>query len=310
MDILITGGCGLVGSNLIKYYNKKKIYNIIVVDNLSIGKKKYLKKLKYKKFLNLDLAKVKQIEILKKYRISLIIHLAAKGSVIESIQKPIDNFNNNVRSTLNLLNFAKQTNVKKFVFSSTGGAIIGDGKLPVNEQSLPRPLSPYGASKLSCEGYCSAYSKAYNINVTILRFANVIGMNSDHKKGVINKFLNNIKKNKPLIIFGQNKISRDFIDVDDICVGIYKSSKYFEEKFSLFHLCSGKETKIKDLAILILKILKLKNYQIKFSEMRAGEVQNNFGTYQLAHSVLKFSPKKNIKQSLNKILLNDKKKIN
>ena len=113
--------------------------------------------------------------------ITAVIHLAASGSVVDSVTFPEENFANNVQGTFNLLEACKKNNVYKIVFASTGGALIGNAP-PVNESSLPRPISPYGASKLAGEGYCCSFAHSYNMDITALRFANIIGPISWHKR--------------------------------------------------------------------------------------------------------------------------------
>ena len=94
-----------------------------------------------------------------------VIHLAAKGNVADSINNPDENFQNNVQGTFNILKACAKNGVIKFILASTGGALMGNCELPVNESSVPKPISPYGASKLACEGYCQAFSHIHDINI-------------------------------------------------------------------------------------------------------------------------------------------------
>ncbi len=117
--------------------------------------------------------------------VDAIVHLAAAGSVVDSVADPTANFEANAVGTFSVLNAARAADVGRLVFSSTGGALIGNAEPPVNEQSLPKPISPYGASKLAAEAYCHAFAKAYGMTTVALRFANVYGPYSGHKKGAI-----------------------------------------------------------------------------------------------------------------------------
>ena len=114
-----------------------------------------------------------------------VIHLAAFGNVADSIADPLGNFDVNARGTLVAWQAAARAGARRFVFASTGGALIGDAPAPVDESSLPRPISPYGASKLCGEGYCHAFRGSYGLETVALRFANVYGPRSEHKQGVV-----------------------------------------------------------------------------------------------------------------------------
>jgi UDP-glucose 4-epimerase len=303
MNILITGGAGFIGSNLIKYFNLKKIKKLIVVDCFISGKKKYLKKSKLVKIYNIDILNKKKLNsVFNNHKISLIVHLAALGSVVESVEDPIKNFNTNVLSTINILEMSRKYKIKKLIFASTGGAIMGNTPPPVNENSTPNPISPYGASKLACEGYCMAYANSYNLNITVLRFANVIGINSEHKKGVINQLLYSLKNQTTFNIFGDGSSSRDYISVRDLCMGIFLSVKHKNNnKFNLFHLSTGRETTIKEL-VNVFNNLVDKKIAVKYNKKRNGEVLKNFASSDLAKKELKFLPKITIENELKNIL--------
>ena len=177
MKVLITGGAGFIGSNLANRLSSLG-NNITVFDNLSSGTKDYLceKNISFVEGNILDFDRLTSVMCGH----DAVIHLAARGNVVESINGTRLNFDTNVLGTLNCLEAAKNNNVKKFIFSSTGGALMGNTPPPVDEKSVPKPISPYGASKLAAEGYCSAFSASFGFDIVILRFANVYGPNSLH----------------------------------------------------------------------------------------------------------------------------------
>jgi UDP-glucose 4-epimerase len=293
--ILITGGCGFIGSNLIPLFIGEG-YRVSVLDNFSNVNSQYIDKF--------DVEIIKgdiRDKVIVKEAISGtegIIHLAASGSVIESVRVPFDNFDNNVVGTFTLLDECRKQNISNFIFASTGGALIGNAEPPVNEQSLPSPISPYGSSKLCCEAYCSSFSSSYDMNITALRFANVVGKNSLHKKGAVNAFMNSILDETPITIYGDGTATRDFLYANDLCLGILEAFKRNLKGFNRVHLASGQETSVKELAEIIVSISGQKGYPINYLPIRKGEVEKNFATFDYAKQVLNFEPKTSLKDAL------------
>ena len=140
--------------------------------------------------------------------------------VIPSVEKPQFNFDVNVIGSFNVLEAARASGIKRVVSASTGGAIIGEVTPPVHEAMVPHPMSPYGASKLAVEGYCSAFSASYGLNAISLRFSNVYGPRSFHKGSVVAEFLRGILHGRPLTIYGDGSQTRDYVFVEDLCEGI------------------------------------------------------------------------------------------
>ena len=298
MNVLISGGLGFIGSNLLELVIDNKTFdNIYILDNNSISiKKKYIPFEKYKNvfLINHDIRKSINFDI----NLDCIIHLAAGGNVIESIKDPISNLNINVMGTLNILEFAKKSGTKKLIFSSTGGALMGNSSLPVNESSIPMPISPYGASKLSCEAYINAYSSMYDIQSYILRFSNVFGPYSFHKKGVINKLFDSLINKNTFTIYGDGTSSRDYIYVKDIAMAILSCilNKGVKGK-NLYHLSSNVETSLNELINICSKILN-RTIGIKYQPFRTGEVLRNFGDSDLAKNEIGFEPNRDFESLL------------
>lgn len=295
MKILITGGAGFIGSNLIKHFPKN---DVTIVDNLSGGHSGLDRTL----LPNLVQGDLKDPNICLGVTegIDAVIHLAAKGNVVDSIENPIDNFQNNSFATLNLLNACAKNKVKKFVMASTGGALMGNCELPVSEKSIPKPISPYGASKMACEGYCHAFAHIFDIEVKILRFANVYGPYSAHKKGLVNSVMKKISNNQNLIIFGDGSATRDFIYVNDLCDGITKALAHNKTGCEIFHLGNGAQIKIIELAKLIIDSSNRMNLEIEFHPARKGEVEKNFSSSLKARELLDFNPSTSIKSGIKK----------
>lgn len=283
MKILVTGGAGFIGSNLVKLLSKNKRNKIIVIDNFSKGSINYLKGYN----LKIHKGDIKNYNFLKRIfvKIDCVIHLAAGTSVIESIRDPLSNFRENLIPTLNLLNLSKDKKVKKFLFASSGGAIIGEKRNILNENMVPAPSSPYGASKAACEAFCIAFSKSYDLNVKCLRFSNVYGPNSWHKKSIVATFYKNILRNKKTTIYGDGTQTRDFIFVDDICKGIIKSMN--SNYNGIINLGAGKSYNLKYLIKNIKKITKSR-IKIKYQNFRKGEIKKAKIDNSRAVSLIKF----------------------
>lgn len=293
--VLVTGGCGFIGSNLVPHLiergNKVKVF-----DNLSRGRAEWIAATG---------APVTQGDVLDRSALAralegvdAVVHLAAYGSVIESVQAPVANFDNNVQGTFNVLDCARLAGVRKFIFASTGGALIGNATPPVSEQSLPRPISPYGASKLCGEAYCNAFGLAYGMQTVALRFANVYGPISAHKKGAITVFIKALMTGAPITIYGDGTASRDFLYVEDLCRGIGLALGTELEPGTVMHLAAANEVTVKDLAKALARTAGKPDHPIEYFDKRAGEVDRNFARYDLAKSLIGFEPRWNFDQGL------------
>ena len=286
--ICVTGGCGFIGANLVPKLAALG-YCVTIFDNLSHGKQKYIKEIDKFAIIEGDIRDQNALDRAINNHDS-VIHLAAYGSVIESVASPEENFSVNVVGTFNVLNAAHKANVTQLIFASTGGALIGNTTPPVNENSIPKPISPYGASKLAGEAYCCAFSNSYGISVTALRFANVIGPLSWHKKGAMTTFIKAIQNNSPIHIYGDGSATRDFLYVDDLCSGIILALQKKLPGFNVMHLASGREVSVRELACLVRNVALKPEHPILFHQKRTGEVERNFASSDLAKSKLGFEP--------------------
>ena len=226
-----------------------------------------------------------------------VIHLAAYGSVVESVTDPYENFDVNVRGTLVVLHAAATAGVRKLVFASTGGAIMGSTPPPVDESSLPWPISPYGASKACGEAYCHAFAGSFDLPVVALRFANVYGPISDHKKGAVTNFVKRALAREPIVIYGDGKASRDFLYVEDLCAGIAAAleAPLADE---VVHLASGGEVTIEQLARLILELAGAEDVPIRYEDRRPGEIERTFARADRAVELLGFRPAHSLEDGL------------
>ena len=200
MKILITGGLGFIGSNLMKYLIKKKrIKKIIIIDNQSKSDLTYLESIcKYRYFKNIKDYKANNSRVTVvnacttnsnfshqiTKNIDCVVHLAAESGVDLNIKNPKKAFDINIKGTFNFLDACRVNKVKNFIFASSG-AVFGNAKPPMSETTSKTPISTYGSSKLAIESFCETYSKLFNIKTTVLRFSNAYGPYSLHKKSII-----------------------------------------------------------------------------------------------------------------------------
>ncbi|MDC1124547.1 UDP-glucose 4-epimerase GalE [Pelagibacteraceae bacterium] len=262
-NIMVTGGAGYIGSTICDYFLKKKL-KVVVIDNLSRGYKKLVNR--KTNFYKLDLKEEKKIKrIIEKNKIDTIIHMAALIRVDESIKKPKIYYRNNVEGTVSLLKAAKNTTVKRFIFSSTCAVYGKLDKIKINEKDKASPLSPYGKYKLIAENKIKIFCKLNKINTVILRYFNVVGAQIKEKPylGQINEtgqLFQNIclylqGKKKKLKIFGtklktkDGTCIRDFIHVMDLAEIHYLSAVYANEMKSsseTFNCGYGKGYSVKE----------------------------------------------------------------
>lgn len=295
-NYLITGGAGFIGTNLVHCLMGRSA-KIGILDNLSTGKSEDLAKLPVE--LKIGDIRDERLVDAAMQGIRVVIHLAAHTGVIDSVEAPELDMSINVGGTLNLLKAAVRHRVERFIFASTGGAVIGNADPPIYEEMVPRPISPYGASKLAGEGYCSAFWGSYGLKTVALRFSNAYGPFSYQKGSVIAKFFRQIQLGEELTIYGNGEQTRDFIYVADLCEAIMTSASVDLPFGRPIQLGRGRETSINQLLALMSQvvgqdgILKWKNVPT-----RPGEVQRNFVSIALAQKLLHFSPKTDLKEGL------------
>jgi UDP-glucose 4-epimerase len=313
--IFITGGCGFIGANLVKYLLDRDAYRIMVYDNLSVGSKSNLERSVTDSGHNYDSVELIEGDILDKNKLNqaikghkAIVHLAAHTRVIESLQNPEGDFGVNIVGTFNVLEAARNNKIDKFVFASSN-AVVGEQTPPINEEMIPKPISPYGASKLYGEALCSAYYRCYGLKAVSFRFANAYGPYSDHKTSVVSKFIKRVERGKTLKIYGDGNQTRDFIHVQDICQPICLSLDFPVSNSSnsvpwgeIFQIATGEETRIIDLAKMINSLFGHREEDIIFSAQRKGEIRRNFSDISKAKRMLNYEPQVKLYNGLRSML--------
>ncbi|KKR35503.1 MAG: UDP-glucose 4-epimerase [Candidatus Magasanikbacteria bacterium GW2011_GWA2_40_10] len=282
--LIVTGGAGFIGSHL----TDKLIalgHEVIVVDNLMLGKKEFINK--KAKFYKKDIRDYKGLKKIFKGA-DAVFHLAADPRLPISIKDPLTTNDINVNGTLNVLWAAKQNKVAKVIFSSSC-AIYGDQQmLPIKESVALKPLTPYGLHKLIGEEYCCLFSSLYNLPTVCLRYFNVFGSRKLATGGypmVIPIFLEQKKKGEKLTVVGDGKSTRDYVHVSDVVeANVLAWTQNKVNDGSPINVGSGKQTSVNEIAALIGG--DVVNITERLGEMRFIEADNG-----LAQSVLGWKPK-------------------
>ncbi len=320
MNWLITGGCGFIGTNLINHLleNEEKAA-IRVVDNLSAASREDLKdvcdfrenggecvgpmagagvELVVGDILDEDLA-------LRVARgADVIVHLAANTGVGPSVENPRQDCVTNVIGTLNYLEAARQNQVQRFVLASSG-APVGECEPPIHEELAPHPVSPYGASKLAGEGYCSAYYRTFGVETIALRFGNAYGPGSGHKSSVVAKFIRQAMRKETLEIYGDGNQTRDFIYVDDLVGAICLAATKQGIGGEVFQIATNSEKTVLELTQLLLAVLEqsgIPPVEIRHTAQRQGDVRRNFSDISKAAGTLGWKPRVSLDEGLRRVV--------
>ncbi|MFO8109180.1 MAG: GDP-mannose 4,6-dehydratase [Thermoplasmata archaeon] len=299
--VLVTGGCGFIGTNLISYLLDHSNWFINVIDDFSEGKLKYLESIPnfHGRRVQVVEGDVREEEGVEEAinGCDHVVHLAAQTDVVSSINAPFHNADVNIMGTINVLEASLRHNVKKVCFASSAAA-VGDHEPPVDESKLPMPISPYGTSKLAGEGYCSAYAGSHGISTAVLRFSNVYGPNSWHKGSVIAKFIKTIMDGKTPIIYGSGKQTRDFVHAKDIAMAIHSTLKSdLPSSFEVFQLGTGVETSVNELySVLEGKLEDVP--EPTYAPQRAGEIYRNYCDIAKAQNILGYEPRYDLEKGL------------
>ncbi len=268
--IVVTGGAGFIGSHIAEELSRDN--DVIVIDNLYSGKVENVPE--NVKFIQADIRDYESIaEIIS--QADYVFHEAALVSVVESIEKPILTEEINVLGTLNILKALSEGH-GKLIFASSA-AVYGDNQnLPLKEDEKPKPLSPYGVTKVSGEYYCRVFYELYGVPTVTLRYFNVFGERQGYNQyaGVISIFINRALKNEPLIIFGDGKQTRDFIYVKDVVKANILVAEKEKANGEVFNVARGERTTILELA---MKIIDATNSlgSIIFDKPRPGDIKHS-----------------------------------
>jgi len=334
---LDTGGCGFIGTALIRsLLDRGKPRLIRVLDNLSVGTREDLRRV-----CEFDEVAVERLSdagetppkrshaedleggskaggnhvqlVVGDIRdaatcakccegVDVVVHLAASTGVGPSVEDPRFDMESNVVGTLNMLEGARANGVKRFVFASSG-APVGEVDPPIHEELAPHPVSPYGASKLAGEGYCSAYFRSFGLETVALRFSNVYGPGSTHKASVVAKFIKQALDGETLEIYGDGTQTRDFVYIDDLVRAIRLAAAREGAAGEAFQIATARETTVGELTELLVEVLAehgVEGVKVVHGEFRTGDVKRNFSDTRKAREVLGWEARMELRAGLEK----------
>jgi len=269
--VLVTGGAGFIASHIADLYIKEG-HRVSIVDNLSSGRRSNINS--KAEFYKLDITSSKIKEIFKRGRFDIVNHHAAQIDVRKSVTDPSFDAGTNIMGTLNLLQNAVQSGVKRFVFASSGGVMYGECPRPPSETKPALPISPYGISKKAVEDYLRFFRFAHGLESVIFRYGNVYGPRQDPhgEAGVVAIFSRAMLENRELYIFGDGKQVRDYVYVGDVARANLIALKKGEGE--IFNIGTERSLSVNQLYGYLKKITGYKKPAV-YKQARLGELQSS-----------------------------------
>lgn len=295
MNILVTGGAGFIGSNVVDEFIRLG-HRVVVVDNLSTGRRALVNP--DAAFVEMDIRDAQIGSVLKDHAIEVICHHAAQIDVRKSVSDPMYDAQVNIMGMLNLLEQARRGDVKKILFASTGGAIYGDQEyFPADEEHPLRPCSPYGIAKLSCEKYLHYYRLTYGLDYVALRYGNVYGprQNPHGEAGVVAIFAKKLLAREQPVIHGPGGQTRDYVFVQDVVAANVAALTH--PVSDQFNIGTGRETTVNELFHRLNKLCGNHAREVH-GDAKAGEQQRSVLNCSRAKAALGWEPQFDLEEGL------------
>lgn len=301
--ILVTGGAGFIGANLVTALQSYPVKELVVLDNLFTGRLENLKgSQSILRFVN---GSVEDYGLVRELvgNADVVFHLAARNIIVSTTQ-PQEDFATNTQGTFNILEACRQVGVDKVVYASSVSIYGNVAHLPITENDLPYPLNPYAASKLCGESYCHAYFETYGVPVTIVRYSNVYGPFQSPTNpycGVVSKFVERSMKGQALPIHGDGEQTRDFTYVEDAVDATLRAAVSPQAVGETFNIGTGTEVSINRLAELINEIVWGKDgcTHVEYVEKRdIDNVRRRVVSIEHARRVLRWFPRFTLREGL------------
>lgn len=296
--VLITGGAGFIGSNLVDRLILGG-YSVSIIDNLSTGNINNINK--HAKLYNMDIRDCEVSKVFEVERPQYVFHHAAQIDVQKSLKDPVFDSSVNIIGTINILENCKKYGVNKIIYASSAAVYGVPEYLPVDEKHIIRPISYYGISKHTPEHYIKVYSELYGIRHTIFRYANVYGIRQDPKGegGVVSIFMDRLFKGIIPIIYGDGEQTRDFIYVDDIVEANIKSLSRGDNE--ILNISTNSPASVNELYRLMKDMLGFK-YDAEYGIERSGDIKHSCLDNKRAMELLNWRPHYSLSEGLKKTI--------
>jgi UDP-glucose 4-epimerase len=300
MRALVTGGAGFIGSNLVDALVERGD-QVTVVDDLSTGRRENLDRAVAggARLVEADVRDARaMLDLLGDTRPEVVFHLAAQIDVRRSVEDPAFDARINVEGTINLLAAARAAEVRRFVNTSTGGAIYGEGQvIPAPENHPTAPEAPYGQSKAAAEGYCELFQRLFGLSTVSLRYGNVYGPRQDPlgEAGVIAIFCGKLREGQPPVVFGDGLQTRDYIYVGDVVNANLVAAE--SDATGPFNIGLGVQSSVLDL-VEALGALVDGSFEAQHEPERPGEVRHIALDFARAREELGWEPRVELSEGL------------
>jgi UDP-glucose 4-epimerase len=320
---LITGGCGFIGTSLIGTLLTDRGNSVRVIDNLRVGTRADLgtvapfmerdanaphtwTKDVRESAVELVVGDILDSDLALRLAegMDVIVHLAANTGVAPSVEDPRADCMHNVLGLFNYLEAARLCGCGNFVFASSG-AVIGDCDPPLHEELPGRPASPYGASKLAGEAYCSAYFRTFGVKTVALRFSNVYGPLSSHKNSLVARCIRRVMDGEDIEIYGDGENTRDFLYIDDLVRALLLAATSESAAGEVFQIATNEETSVAGLVDLLVPLLQaggFSNIPVRRLGARPGDVRRNFADTGKAERLLGWKAHTPLREGLERTL--------
>lgn len=302
--IVVTGGCGFIGSHLCEELLSRGT-RVRVLDDLSSGHRENLRHLEPR--VDVIIGDVRDAPTVVRALNGAhgVFHEAALVSVFDSVQRPADCHDINATGTLNVLQAARSAGVKRVVLASTAAAYGNDPALPKREDMRPQPESPYAVAKVAAEHYQRIFSALYGIETVTLRYFNVFGPRQDPRSpysGVISRFTDDLKAGRPPTIFGDGLQSRDFVFVKDVVqANMLAMFGVTQAAGEIYNVASGRTATLLDLLAALGRVAG-RTIRPLHKEPRAGDIRHSSADISRARRVLGYEPKFDLETGLKELL--------
>jgi len=299
MRALVTGGAGFIGSHIVDRLLSDG-HEVIVLDDFSTGHRSNLPE--NNPALTIIEGDISHPGTVKENMVGIdwVFHKAAVASVPKTVNDPVGSSAVNYQGTLNLLEAARNNNVKRFVFASSAALYGDEPTLPKVETMCPVTLSPYAVDKLASEFACGMYTKLYGLETVCLRYFNVYGPKQDPSSpysGVISIFTDKLKNKEIPTIFGDGEQTRDFVFVSDVVEANMKAISAEDGVGEYYNIATGKKITLNELLKNLCDIYET-DFKVNYAEVRQGDIRESYAVIDKAISKLKWQPAVALNQGL------------